>query len=266
MTEKPAILGGKPLFQGIMPITKPTMPEFEKVKGNFKEIFETGIITNSKYVRLFEEKVRQYLGAEHCIAMNSCTAGMLLSQKIWGLKGEAIVPSFTFSATGHTLLWNNLKPNFVDIDQETYLVDPEKVKEAINDKTTAILAVHIFGQPADVKELEEIAQDNNLKLLFDAAHALGSKAGEKNVGNFGHAESFSLSPTKLVTAGEGGLVSTNDRELAEKLRTARNYGDSGDYNCKFNGLNARMNEMEAILGIASLKSLDKNSNCLSVRS
>lgn len=256
--EKPAILGGKPEFQEIMPITKPTMPNFEKVEGNFREIFNTGMITNSKFVKLFEEKASQYIGVEHCVAMNSCTAGMLLSEKVWELKGEVILPSFTFSATGHTLLWNNLKPQFVDIEEETYLIDVEKVKEAINGKTSAILAVHIFGQPADVKALQEIAKDSNLKLLFDAAHALGSKAGEKHVGSFGNAECFSLSPTKLVTAAEGGLVSTNDSKLAEKLRTARNYGDSGDYNCRFNGLNARMNELEAILGLASLESVDQN--------
>jgi len=258
MTEKPAIAGGEPEFGESMPITKPTLPDFEKVEGHFREIFETGIITNAKFVKCFEEKAAQYMEVEHCVALNSCTAGMMLSEKVMGLKGEVILPSFTFSATGHSLLWNNLKPHFVDIDEETYLIDPDKVNEAINGRTSAILAVHIFGQPADVKELQQIAQDNKLKLIFDAAHAFGSKVGNRHVGCFGDAESFSLSPTKLVTSAEGGLVSTSDGKLAEMLRIARNYGDSGDYNCRFNGLNARMNEFEAILGIASLEMVDQN--------
>ncbi|PIN86301.1 hypothetical protein COV19_05835 [Candidatus Woesearchaeota archaeon CG10_big_fil_rev_8_21_14_0_10_44_13] len=256
--QKPAILGGKAAFSEILPITKPTMPEFSRLIVGIRKILESGMITNSTYVAEFEKETRSVLGVKNAVALSSCTSGLMLLMKAMKLKGEVILPSFTFSATGHSVIWNNLKPVFVDVDPESYLIDPELVNEAITDKTSLILGVHLFGHPCDVKALGEIARDNNLRLIYDAAHAFGSKVGKEYVGNFGDAESFSLSPTKLVTAAEGGMVTTNDDETARLMKLGRTYGDNGTLVCEYGGLSARMSEINGLLGLRTLQMVEKN--------
>lgn len=256
--DKPAILGGEPAFKNLLPITKPTLPNFENLIDSCKDIFNTGMITNSKYVKEFENGLQDYIKVDYAQAVSSCTSGLMLVLKGLGLKGEVILPSFTFSASGHALIWNGLKPIFVDIDNETYNLNIEAVKEAINPKTSGILGVHIFGNPCDISALTDIAEDHNIKLIFDAAHAMGSEYKGEKIGKFGDAEVFSCSPTKLMVTGEGGIVTTNDAELKRKISIGRNYGDDGSYDCEFTGMNARMSEMHAILGLESLHKLEEN--------
>ncbi len=241
-----------------IPFAQPTLPAFEEIAEDVSRMLSSHQITNAEYVKKFEEKCREYTGAKHTIAVSSCTAGLMLSLKCLSLKGEVITPSFTFSATSHALVWNNLTPVFADIDKETYCIDPQCVERLITKKTSAILAAYIFGNPPDIKALQEITERHNLKLIFDAAHALGSQYQGMSAGNFGDAEIFSLSPTKLVTSGEGGIVATDDDELAGKLKIGRDYGNPGNYNCEFAGLNARMAEFNAILGLKGLEMLEKN--------
>ena len=231
-----------------IPITKPTLPKFDSLKEEVREILESGMLTNYKHVREFESMLKAKLNVKNVVALSSCTSGLMLCMKAWGLTGEVILPSFTFSATGHAIKWNNLTPVFVEVDPITQTIDPAAVEAAITDKTSAILGVHLYGCPAKIKELEAIAKKHNLKLIFDAAHAMGSTYDGKAIGNFGDAEVFSCSPTKLLVTTEGGIVCTNDDELAKTLRYARNYGDPGDYNCKLTGINARMTEFNAIVG------------------
>jgi dTDP-4-amino-4,6-dideoxygalactose transaminase len=256
--QRPAVLGGKPAFASPLPITKPTIPPTGPLKRRIDAVLKSGMLTNAGTVKEFELAMAEHLGVRQVVALNSCTTGLMLCMKAWGLKGEIIIPSFTFHASAHAAAWNGLKIVFVDCDPETFTVDPKKVEEAITPQTCAILAVHTFGHPCDSERLEAIARKHNLKLLFDAAHGAGARNNGRPVGGAGHAESFSLSPTKLLTAGEGGIVSTNDEALAKQLRILRNYGDSGDYDCKINGFNARMNEFCASLGLESLKTLEKN--------
>lgn len=242
----------------MIPITKPTMPKFEDVSNHYREIFETGLITQSKYVSKFEDNVKKYLSAKHAVALSSCTAGLMLSMKVLKLKGEVILPSFTFCATAHAVMWNNLRPKFADIEPEHYCIDPEKVNEAITKDTSAILAVHMFGHPANIKVLEEIAKDNKIKLIFDAAHAFGSKLNDEFIGDQGDATIFSFSPTKLLTTAEGGILITSNEKLCSLVSIGRNYGDPGDYDCLFPGFNARMSEFHAILGLKNLELLEEN--------
>lgn len=255
-----AILGGRPAFSKPVVITKPTMPPVSGIQKEYGRILKSGMITNAQFVREFEQKVAKFLSVKDVVAVSSCTSGLMLTMKIFGLKGEVIVPSFTFHATAHAAVWNGLKPVFVDCDPNTYNIDIKAVEKAITPRTSAILAVHIFGNPCRVQDLQRIARKHHLKLIFDAAHGFGAQYKGRNLGGFGDAEVFSLSPTKLLTAGEGGMVATNDRELAKQLRIGRNYGDSGSYDSQFSGFNARMSEFHAILGIESLKSLEKNVN------
>jgi dTDP-4-amino-4,6-dideoxygalactose transaminase len=176
----------------------------------------------------------------------------MLVMKALGLRGEVILPSFTFFATGHAALWNGLTPVFADCDTEAWTIDPHDVEARITEKTAAILAVHLYGNPAPVAELEKIAERHGLKLLFDAAHAFGSSYHSRRTGQFGDAEVFSLSPTKLLVAGEGGLVCTNDATLAHLVRAGRNYGDLGAYDPMLLGINARMTEFNAAMALAGL--------------
>lgn len=256
--DKPAIFGGEKEFDSFLPIIKPSLPTLSQISDSVQEILKTGMITNfSKYVLELENNCRKFLGTNFVSSQSNGTSGLLLTLKSLGLTGEVIVPSFTFSATVHVLKWCNLEPVFVDIDPETYNINPALIEEKITDKTSAILAVHIFGNPCDVEELERIAKKHNLKLIFDAAHAFGSLYQGKKIGGFGNAEVFSSSVTKLLVTGEGGLVSTNNSSLNDKIKLARNYGASGDYNCLFVGYNSKMQEFSAILGLHSLQSIEK---------
>lgn len=257
--NKPAILGGKPVFsiKNAIPILRPTLPDLKELLPGLKKSFRLGQITNASNVRKFEEMAADYLGVRYCVAVSSCTTGLILTHKCIGLKGEVIVPSFTFHATVHSLIWNNLTPVFVDCREDTFNIDEDKIEALINKNTSAILAVYMYGNPPAVRKLECIAARHNLKLIFDSAQSFGSEFKGIKAGRFGDVEVFSLSPTKLLIAGEGGLVSTNDKELTDKIKVARNYGDSGDYDCAFNGFNARMGEFNAILAMKGLKIADK---------
>src|ERR1700680_3822604 len=245
-----------PAFPKLLPIVDPEgVPgaEFlEEVRG----ILASRQLTNGAYVRKFEEAAAGYLGVAHCVAVSSCTTGLLLVLRSLELRGEVILPSFTFHATAHAVVWNGLTPVFADCDAKTFCVAPEAVRAQVSSRTAAILAVHLFGNPAVVKEVEEIAAELQVPLVFDAAHAFGSSSHGKRVGGFGTAEVFSFSPTKLVVAGEGGLVATRDARLAEKLRAARNYGDAGNYNPEILGVNARMSEINAAMALHGLAGLD----------
>jgi dTDP-4-amino-4,6-dideoxygalactose transaminase len=256
--KKPAIYGGKPIFSSIIPIVRPTLPSLEDMKENINEILTTGLITNHKYVQEFEKRMSKYLGIKNVITISNCTTGLLLLGKCLNLKGEVITPSFSFSATSLALVWLGLKPIFVDIDINKFTIDPSKIIEKITSKTSAIFATHIFGNPCNIRTLNEIAADHKLKIVFDSAHGSGSIYNGKKIGNFGDGEAFSMSPTKVLTAGEGGIITTNNNELAENIRIGRNYGNPGDYNTSFIGLSGRLAEFNGILALKSLEMLEKN--------
>jgi dTDP-4-amino-4,6-dideoxygalactose transaminase len=241
-----------PLFPETIPLASPTLPPVDDILVEIRRLLEQSQLTNGETVRRFEEDVAHYLGVPECVAVSSCTSGLMLVERLMGLTGEVIVPSFTFFATGHSLLWNSLEPVMIDCDPHTFNLDPQRVEDAISTRTSAILAVHIFGCPAQVKELEEIAARRGLRLIFDAAHAFGSQVAGTPVAHWGDATVYSLSPTKPLVAGEGGLIATHDSDLAQQLRQGRNYGKADDYDCRHLGLNARMTEMQAALGRAGL--------------
>ena len=258
MTDIPAILGGSPIFSERLPISRATLPDFATVEDSYREVFSTGMITNWRYVKEYEDRMAEYLEVKYAVAVSSATSGLLLTLKCLDLAGEVILPSFTFAVTGHVLAWNGLRPVYVDIDPETCLIDPDQVEDAITPNTCAIMGVHLWGNPCRADRLQDIADRHGLPLLFDAAQALGSRYFERPVGGSGRAEVFSCSPTKVVTSGEGGIVATNDADLSDKIRIGRNYGDDGSYDCAFEGINARMSEFHAILGLSSLNAAEEN--------
>ncbi len=236
---------------------KPAVPPIDKILERYLPSFREGMLTNGDAVARLESEVAERLGILHGVAVSSCTSGLMLVLKALGIEGEVILPSFTFFATGHAVLWNGLKPVFADCDPKTWTIDLADVESKITGRTGAILAVHLYGNPAHIYELQRIAGKHGLKLIFDAAHAFGSRYHGHPVGGFGDAEVFSLSPTKLLAAGEGGLVCTNDATLARTIRAARNYGDAGNYDPEVLGLNARMTEFNAALASAGLRFVDR---------
>ena len=254
------ILGGSPAFVSPVLFAKPTLPPYEKVESEFRSLFESGMVTNGVKVRGFETLVRDQLHVEYAVGLGSCTSGLMLAWKALNLSpgGEVIVPSFTFPATVHALLWNGLVPRFVDIEPDTLVSAPEQVESAITPETVAIAPVHTFGNPCYPDRLEDIARRFGLRMVIDSAHGLGSSYRGQPVGRFGDVEIFSLSPTKLVVAAEGGVATTASEDLAHALAIGRDYGNPGNYDCEFAGLNARMSEFHAVLASESLQSLPRN--------
>lgn len=256
-TTLPAILGGQAAFPERLQMVRPVLPTLAEMTDGISRILTTGMITKGQYMRDFEASIAEHLGVRQAVAVSSCTSGMMLVHKCLGLSGEVVVPSFTFMASVSALVWAGLTPVFADVDLATFNLDPAAAEAAITPRTTAILAVHQFGNPANIAGLQEVATRHGLKLLFDAAHGFGALYQGVPVGRQGDAQIYSLSPTKLLVTGEGGIVATNDDALAEQIRMGREYGNDGNYDSAFAGLNARMPEFNALLGIFSLQKLEE---------
>ena len=252
-----AILGSKPTFNLQINIVKPVLPVFTDMERGVHSILDSGMVTKGRYLFEFEEAIAAHLGVKHAIGVSSCTTGLMLTYQSLGLQGEVIVPSFTFMATVSALNWCGIRPIFCDVNSKTTNLNPALIESLITSQTTAIVAVHNFGNPAEIGSLEKIAKNHGIKLIFDAAHGFGAKYYGFPVGKQGNAQVFSLSPTKLLIAGEGGIVATNDDSLAEKVKMGREYGNDGKYDSAFAGMNARMPEFNALMGLRSLDLLEK---------
>jgi len=239
-------------------IAAPRINNFSLFCDRAKEVFESGILTNNgKYLKQLENSIFNYLNAD-CTSVCNATLGLEITLKSLGLEGNVIVPSFTFCATVHAIVLAGLTPNFVDIDPSTFNIDPIKVKEAINDQTSAIIGVHVFGNPCNIIALEKIAKDHNLKLIFDAAHAFGSTYHQKMIGIFGDAEVFSMHATKTLISGEGGIISSKNKDIINYISTAKNFGIISENDTAFVGTNAKMSELHALVGLDSFSEIDNN--------
>jgi dTDP-4-amino-4,6-dideoxygalactose transaminase len=206
-------------------------------------------------VRLFEERVRQISGADHAIAVCNATCGLMLAAKALDLQGEVIMPSFTFVASAHALQWQGLRPVFADIDPHTHNIDPACIAGLITPNTSGILGVHLWGRPCDTAAIQAIARRHSLKVMYDAAHAFGCSAGHTPIGSFGDCEVFSFHATKFINSIEGGVITTNNIHIAERLRLLRNFGFRGYDNVVGPGINAKMNEVCAAMGLANLDAI-----------
>lgn len=259
MTDRPAILGGEALFAEPLPFARPTREAgytaavLERIAGSL----DSGMLTDGPLVRRLEEEVADAFGTAHCVAVASATIGLVLLLQALEIEGPVVIPSFTFSATAHAARWNGLDIVFVDCDPSTWCLGPAQLP----DRAAAVVAVHVSGVPCDVDGLAAAAARLGAELVYDAAHGAGSlvrtAAGPRPLGGFGRAEVFSLTPTKVLSGAEGGLVTTDEGALAERLRIARNYGNPGDYDTRFPGLNARLSELHAALALESLRRLEE---------
>lgn len=240
----------------MIPFIKPMLPGFDEVEKDFRRIFETGMLTSGEFVRKFEAECREYCGVPVALGTSSCTTGLMVVLNILPKGSEVIFPAYTFSATYQGIKWNGLKGVPVDCDRSCN-IDPREVEKAITPRTSAIVAVHMFGQPARVQELEALAKKHGLLLFFDAAHGFGAEYHGKKAGGFGDAEIFSLGPTKTLPVGEGGIITTRSKELGEKFHYILNHGHGGkSLDSVYDGLNGRLQEFNGVLGLHLLPQMD----------
>ncbi|KYC45166.1 MAG: Aspartate aminotransferase [Candidatus Methanofastidiosum methylothiophilum] len=240
----------------MIPIAKPsiTTEEIEAVS----EVLLSGNIAQSKKVDEFEKQFSDYIGSDYAVSTSNGTTALhvaLLSNGI-GKGHEVITTSFTFVATANSVLFTGAKPVFVDIDPNSFNIDPCLLEEKITKKTKAIMPVHLYGQPANIKEINEICQDHNLILIEDAAQAHGAKYNGKKIGSFGTG-CFSFYPTKNMTTSEGGMITTNNKLLYEKAKKIRNHGQEKRYYYDTLGFNFRMTDICAAIGICQLRKLEE---------
>ena len=256
MTSTPAILGGSPAFPESLPLVRPTIPDIPRLAARLQRVLESGILTNAGTVRELEARVAERCGVDHVVAVSGCTAGLMLTLRALGATGRVVMPSFTFAASAHAVHWVGGTPDWAEVDPVRLTLDPADAATLV-DGASAMTATHVYGAPCQVDELQRLADDAGIPLVYDSAHALGSSHNGVPCGGFGTAEVFSMSPTKVAVAGEGGLVATNDAGLAAEVRIGRDYGNPGTYDCEFPGLNARMSELHAAVALASLDGLDE---------
>lgn len=252
-----AILGGTPVFASPLHVGRPNIGDRAELRKRLDAVLDSRWLTNGgRQAREFESRIAALTGARHCIAVCNATAGLEIAARALGLKGEVIVPSMTFVATAHALLWQGIEPRFCDVDARTHNLDPSAVEALITDRTTGILGVHLWGRACEIEALEALARRHRLKLMFDAAHATGCSYRGQPVGTFGDAEVFSFHATKIANSFEGGAITTNNDDLAERIRLMHNFGFKGMDNVVLLGTNAKMSEMAAAMGVVSLESLD----------
>jgi dTDP-4-amino-4,6-dideoxygalactose transaminase len=252
-----AIFGGSPAFQEKLHVGRPNIGNRDRLQERINDVLDRRWLSNNGlYVQQLEQRLAEFTGVKHCIAMCNATVALEIVNRALGLTGEVIVPSFTFIATAHALQWQEITPVFCDVDPHTHNIDPRQVERLITPRTTGIIGVHVWGRPCDVEALADIAQRHNLKLAFDAAHALGCSYKGRMIGNFGEAEVFSFHATKFLNTFEGGAVATNNDELADKIRLMKNFGFGSGYdNVVYIGTNGKMNEVSAAMGVTGLESI-----------
>jgi len=235
-------------------VTKPFLPPREEYDKYIDGIWQRNWLTNNgPLVNELELKLKDYLHVPHLLFLNNGTIAIQIAIKALGLKGEIITTPFSYVATTSSIVWEGCKPVFVDIELASLNIDPAKIEAAITDKTTAIIATHVYGNPCDIEAIEEIAKRHNLKVIYDAAHCFGSMYKGKSVFAFGDITTTSFHATKLFHTIEGGAVFTNDPELLKKMSFMRNFGHHGPDDFAEVGINAKNSEFHAAMGLANMK-------------
>lgn len=254
----PGQLSADPHNPATLVVGRPNIGDRQSFLDRVEDILDRRWLSNNgKYVQELEHRIAGYLGVGHCIAMCNATVGLEITIRALGLRGEVIVPSFTFVATAHSLRWQEITPVFCDVDPMTYNIDPSQVEKLITPRTTGILAVHLWGRACAVESLQTIARRHRLRLMYDASHAFACTYQGRMIGGFGDAEVFSFHATKFINTLEGGVVTTNDSVLATKIRQMKNFGFTGYDKVDNLGINGKMDEISAAMGLTNLEALDR---------
>jgi dTDP-4-amino-4,6-dideoxygalactose transaminase len=239
-------------------VTQPLLPDLQDYCGILRQVWDNRFLTNNGPIaKRLEKELAGYLGVPHLSLFSNGTVALQLACRVLRLKGEVITTPFTFAATSHALYWNGLKPIFCDIDDETFTIDPDRVEESITPDTTAILPVHVYGNPCKVERLHEIADKHGLKIIYDAAHAFGVEINGKPVGSFGDISMFSLHATKIYHTIEGGALTFKNPGLKQRADELRNFGIIREDRIDEPGINGKLNEIQAGMGLLLLEMVDR---------
>lgn len=239
-------------------VTKPFLPPIDDYIDLVKGIYKRNWLTNNgPLVNELELKLKEYLNVPHLLYLNNGTIALQIAIKALELKGEIITTPFSYVATTSSIVWEGCKPVFVDIDKDTFNIDPNKIEAAITDKTTGIIATHVFGNPCDIEAIEKIAKKHHLKVIYDAAHCFGSKYKGKSVFAYGDISTTSFHATKLFHTTEGGAVFCNSPELLKKMAYLRNFGHNGPEEFAMVGINGKNSEFHAAMGLANFPYINK---------
>lgn len=240
-------------------VTQPSLPPLEDFVKSLEKIWESKWVTNQgQFHQQFEKELAEYLGVKYISLFANGTLALVSALQVLRITGEVITTPYTFVATTHALHWNNIKPVFADIDPVFCNLDPEKIEAAISLKTTAILPVHVYGNPCDVDKIQNIADTYGLKVIYDACHAFGVKKDGNSVLNYGDLSVLSFHGTKVFNTMEGGAIICHDEKMKKRIDYLKNFGFAGEVTVVQPGINAKMNEMQAALGLLQLKEIDKN--------
>jgi dTDP-4-amino-4,6-dideoxygalactose transaminase len=248
----PNLCMNKKLYVG-----RPNIGNRERFLERVNEILDRRWLSNDgPLLKEFEDTVATFLGVKNVVAMCNATAAIEIACRALDLKGEVIVPSYTFVATAHALQWQEINPVFCDMEPATHNIDPAKIERLITPRTTGIIGVHVWGRGCETGAIEEIAARKNLKVMYDASHGFGCTKGGRMLGTFGECEVFSFHATKFLNCFEGGAVVTNNDELAEKIRLMRNFGFVDYDKVVYLGVNGKMSEIHAAMGLTNLEAIE----------
>lgn len=235
-------------------VTKPSLPSLEEFVPYFKKIWESRILTNNgPFHQELEQKLCEYFGVKYLSLFSNGMLALITAIQALKLSGEIITTPFSFVATTHALWWNNIKPVFVDIEPNNFNIDPDKIEAAITTKTTAILPVHVYGNPCNVTKIQKIAERYGLKVIYDAAHAFGVEINGSSISTFGDLSILSFHATKVFNTFEGGALICHDEQMKKHIDNLKNFGITNDTTVVAPGINAKMNEFQASLGLLQLK-------------
>jgi dTDP-4-amino-4,6-dideoxygalactose transaminase len=252
-----AIFSGRPAFRKLLYVGCPNIPDRKKLLRRINAMLDRRWLTNrGPCVLELESKIANMVGVKHCIATCNGTLALIIAVRALQLSGEVIIPAFTFISTAHALQWEGIKPVFCDVEPRSHNLDVSQLENLITSRTTGVIPVHLWGRPCNIDQLTLVTKKHNLNLLFDAAHAFACSYRGQMIGNFGDAEIFSFHATKYFNTFEGGAVVTNDDNLADRLRLMKNFGFRGFDNVISLGINAKMNEVAAVMGLTNLEYID----------
>lgn len=244
-------------FKKAIYVTKPVFPKLEKFSVNLEYIWKAQWLSNNgKIHNQLEEKLTEYLKVPYLSLSTNGTIALLIALKALDIKGQVITTPFTFAATVHAIKWSGLEPIFCDIDPISMNINPKLIEKAITPRTSAILPVHVYGTPCDVNTIKKIAKKHNLKVIYDAAHAFGTEIGGNGIGNYGDITMFSFHATKLFHTAEGGALVCKEKKLKEKVDLLKNFGIENEEEVILPGINGKMNELQAAMGLSVLELVD----------
>ena len=238
-------------------VTRPIVPDLDKYRKRLESVWEKKWFTNNgEQHQILESKLQQYLGVSNISLFNNGTIALITACRSLRLSGEVITTPFTFAATPHVLTWNNIRPIFCDIEEKSLNIDADKLESLITSDTTGIMPVHVFGMPCNTGKIQKIADEYGLKIIYDAAHAFGTKVDNTGIGNFGDITMFSFHATKQFHTAEGGALTFHEPSLKKRVDLLKNFGIKSEDEVIMPGINGKMNELQAALGLEVLEYLD----------